>query len=123
MKRRQSLHGRENSRACSRRARIELECLEERTLLSRPLDRRREPVARHPPSVWDISGAGDPTIQGFATDISVNTGRPSRFKIDDRRDAATTSTSTAWATTAGTAPARSRRSPVGRRLPQVQPPA
>ncbi len=28
----------------------------------------------NPSSEWDITGAGDPTIQGFATDISVNTG-------------------------------------------------
>jgi hypothetical protein len=30
---------------------------------------------------WDISGAGDPTIQGFATDISVNTGDTVTFKV------------------------------------------
>ena len=30
---------------------------------------------------WDISGAGDPTIQGFATDISVNTGGTVSFKV------------------------------------------
>src|SRR3954463_3466857 len=30
---------------------------------------------------WDISGAGDPSIQGFATDISVNTGATVSFKI------------------------------------------
>ena len=30
---------------------------------------------------WDVSGAGDPTIQGFATDISVNTGETVNFKI------------------------------------------
>lgn len=36
------------------------------------------------PSVWDIpSGdAGDPSIQGFATDISVNKGQTARFKIN-----------------------------------------
>ena len=34
------------------------------------------------PAVWDISGAGDPTIQGFATDISVNAGQRVDFKID-----------------------------------------
>jgi len=27
-----------------------------------------------PQSQWDISGAGDPSIQGFATDISFNVG-------------------------------------------------
>src|SRR6266550_7187273 len=30
---------------------------------------------------WDISGLDDPTIQGFATDISVNTGQTVDFKI------------------------------------------
>ena len=34
------------------------------------------------PDVWDISGAGDPEIQGFATDISVNVGQRIDFKID-----------------------------------------
>src|SRR4051812_12778040 len=29
---------------------------------------------------WDISAAGDPDIQGFATDISVNVGETVRFK-------------------------------------------
>ena len=31
-------------------------------------------------STWDVSGAGDLTIQGFATDISVNKGETVRFK-------------------------------------------
>ena len=30
---------------------------------------------------WDVTGAGDPTIQGFATDISVNTGATVTFKV------------------------------------------
>ncbi|WP_374089793.1 N,N-dimethylformamidase beta subunit family domain-containing protein [Methylomicrobium lacus] len=34
-----------------------------------------------PQSVWDVSGAGDSTIQGFATDISVNKGGTVNFKI------------------------------------------
>jgi hypothetical protein len=34
------------------------------------------------PYVWDITGAGDPSIQGFATDISVNVGQKIDFKID-----------------------------------------
>ena len=33
------------------------------------------------PSVWDISGAGDTTIQGFGTDISVNVGGTIGFKV------------------------------------------
>ncbi|HEX2708262.1 MAG TPA: N,N-dimethylformamidase beta subunit family domain-containing protein, partial [Solirubrobacterales bacterium] len=36
----------------------------------------------NPPSEWDVEGAGDPSIQGFATDISVNHGETVHFKID-----------------------------------------
>jgi len=36
----------------------------------------------NPSSEWDISGAGDTSIQGFATDISVNRGQTARFKIN-----------------------------------------
>jgi N,N-dimethylformamidase beta subunit-like, C-terminal/Domain of unknown function (DUF4082)/Bacterial Ig-like domain/Calx-beta domain/Bacterial Ig domain/Purple acid Phosphatase, N-terminal domain len=35
-----------------------------------------------PASEWDVSGAGDPAIQGFATDISVARGDTVRFKVD-----------------------------------------
>ena len=31
---------------------------------------------------WDVAGAGDPTIQGFTTDISANLGDTVQFKID-----------------------------------------
>ncbi len=34
-----------------------------------------------PASVWDIDGSGDSSIQGFATDISVNVGQRIDFKI------------------------------------------
>ncbi|MEQ1832053.1 MAG: N,N-dimethylformamidase beta subunit family domain-containing protein, partial [Candidatus Eisenbacteria bacterium] len=34
-----------------------------------------------PAATWDITGAGDPSIQGFATDISVNRGGTITFKI------------------------------------------
>ena len=33
------------------------------------------------PEIWDISGAGDDSIQGFATQISVNRGEQIDFKI------------------------------------------
>jgi len=33
------------------------------------------------PSEWDISGAGDSSIQGFATEISVNQGQAVHFKV------------------------------------------
>jgi hypothetical protein len=35
-----------------------------------------------PQSVWSVGGAGDPGIQGFATDISVDVGGTISFKID-----------------------------------------
>ena len=34
------------------------------------------------PSEWEVQGAGDSSVQGFATDISVNRGDTVRFKID-----------------------------------------
>lgn len=34
------------------------------------------------PAVWDVDGAGDSSIQGFATDMSVNVGSRIDFKID-----------------------------------------
>src|ERR1700676_1833957 len=36
----------------------------------------------NPSSQWDINGSGDPSIQGFATDISVNQGETVHLKID-----------------------------------------
>src|SRR6516225_7797183 len=35
-----------------------------------------------PPSDWQVSGAGDQTIQGFATSMSVNAGETESFKIN-----------------------------------------
>ena len=35
----------------------------------------------NPKSEWDITGAGDTTIQGFATLMSANKGSPVNFKI------------------------------------------
>jgi hypothetical protein len=34
------------------------------------------------PSEWDVDGAGDPSIQGFATDISAAPGDTVHFKVD-----------------------------------------
>src|SRR5690242_16529841 len=34
-----------------------------------------------PPSDWKINGAGDPSIQGFATTMSVNAGTTVTFKV------------------------------------------
>lgn len=41
------------------------------------------------PSVWDINGSGDDTIQGFSTDISVNVGGTVGFKINTNAKAYT----------------------------------
>jgi hypothetical protein len=38
-------------------------------------------LAGNPASEWDIADAGDSSIQGFATDISVNLGETARFKV------------------------------------------
>jgi hypothetical protein len=38
--------------------------------------------AGDPESLWDVSGAGDSTIQGFAADFSAIPGQTVRFKID-----------------------------------------
>src|SRR6266581_1579632 len=39
-------------------------------------------LAGDPPSDWQVSGAGDSTIQGFATSMSVNVGQTESFKIN-----------------------------------------
>ena len=36
----------------------------------------------NPPEEWDINAAGDPAIQGFSTDVSVNLGETIYFKIE-----------------------------------------
>jgi hypothetical protein len=36
-----------------------------------------------PPSQWQITGDGNPSLQGFTTDISVNHGQTVNFKIND----------------------------------------
>lgn len=35
-----------------------------------------------PQRVWDVKGSGDPTIQGFTTDMSVDRGQAVHFKVD-----------------------------------------
>jgi hypothetical protein len=43
----------------------------------------------NPSSDWDVDGAGDSTIQGFATDISVNQGGTISFKVNTNAKAYT----------------------------------
>ena len=42
-----------------------------------------------PSSQWSVNGSGDPTIQGFATDMSVNAGQTINFKINTTASAYT----------------------------------
>ena len=35
-----------------------------------------------PPTEWEMSGAGDASIQGFAIETSVDQGEPVMFKVD-----------------------------------------
>ena len=74
---------RSGGRARSRRICPNLEPLEERALLAGLTIAQENQLTGTPQSVWDISGAGDSTIQGFATDISVNQGQTVSFKIND----------------------------------------
>ena len=63
----------------------------------------------NPASEWDISGAGSNSIQGYATDISVDQGQTVRFKIDIPMRRHIESTSIAWGITAATGLARLRQ--------------
>jgi hypothetical protein len=45
-------------------------------------DGLREQSARNLPSESDIIGSGDPSLQGFTTDISVDQSQTIRFKIN-----------------------------------------
>ena len=54
-----------------------LESLENRTLLTSLTIAQENQLPGTPESVWDLSspGIGDPKIQGFATNMSVNVGQ------------------------------------------------
>ena len=42
---------------------------------------RENALPGDPPTEWDVNGWGDPTIQGFGHDISINPGETIFFKI------------------------------------------
>ena len=70
--------------APSRRRRCVAEALEPRTLLAALTIAQENALPGTSPSVWDvINRAGDSTLQGFPTDISVNQGQTVQFKITD----------------------------------------
>ena len=55
--------------------------LTEGSCASLPMQSSRKTQAGKSTAEWDINGAGDPSIEGFATDISYNIGETARFKI------------------------------------------
>ena len=65
-----------------RRAQLRVDGLEERVVPANAIVTENL-LAGTPQSNWDIGGNGDPAIQGFATDISVNHGQTVNFKIKD----------------------------------------
>src|SRR4051794_21665134 len=60
-----------------------LELLEGRILLAVNAVVAENLLPGTPASQWQVSGAGDATIQGFTTDISVDHGQTVSFKIND----------------------------------------
>jgi methionine-rich copper-binding protein CopC len=75
------------NRRGSRKFRQFVESLECRQLLSvNPIVAENQ-LPGTPQSVWGVQGAGDATIQGYATDISVNQGQTVSFKINDTASA------------------------------------
>src|SRR5947209_1309984 len=67
----------------ARRQRALLEALESRWLLATNPIVTENQLPGTPQSTWDVSGAGDSTLQGFATDISTNAGGTVSFKVTD----------------------------------------
>ncbi len=65
------------------RGRFRFEGLEDRTLLAGNPIVDENLLPGNPASEWDIGGAGDTTLQGFATEMSVNRGQTLSFKIND----------------------------------------
>ena len=72
-------------------------------------------------SEWDITGAGDPGIQGFATDISVNPGETVDFKVDTTSQRLPPRHLPPGLLRRASARARSRPSTPSVALPQTQP--
>src|SRR6476661_8617539 len=77
---------RKRKRPRQRERRVFLEPLEGRILLANQIVVENQ-LPGAPQSVWGVVGAGDPTLQGFATDISVDHGQSVDFKINDSTSA------------------------------------
>lgn len=64
-------------------SKLSVESLEDRVVFSvNPIIAENQ-LPGTPESVWDVPGAGDPTIQGYAAEISVDVGQTVNFKIND----------------------------------------
>ena len=63
-----------------------VETLEDRMLLANAIVTENQ-LPGTPESVWGVSGTGDSSLQGFATDISVDQGQTISFKIHDATSA------------------------------------
>jgi methionine-rich copper-binding protein CopC len=74
---------RHQRRILHRSASATIEQLERRTLLAALTIAQENQLPGNPQSEWGIGGSGDPSLQGFATDISVDQGQPIQFKITD----------------------------------------
>ena len=61
-----------------------VERLEGRALLAKLTIAQENALPGSPPSVWDVSTAGNPDLEGFATKMSVNVGQTESFKINDK---------------------------------------
>jgi fibronectin type 3 domain-containing protein len=70
-----------------RLVRLEVERLEDRNLLSNAIVTENQ-LPGTPESTWQVTGAGDASILGFATNVSVNHGQTVSFKVDDYARAA-----------------------------------
>jgi hypothetical protein len=66
---------------------LSLEMLEARILLAVNAIVAENQLPGTPDTVWNVDGAGDSSIQGFATDISVDQGQTVSFKIKDTNTA------------------------------------
>ena len=66
----------------------QIEALEQRTFFSSNPIVAENLLPGTPPSQWQVTGNGDLSLQGFATDISVQRGQPVQFKISDTTNAA-----------------------------------
>ena len=89
MTRRNTRRGGRNIRGI--RTRLEgaiCEALEKRRLLAGLTIAQENALPGTPASQWDVGGVGDTTIQGYATDISINQGQTVKFKINDTQSAA-----------------------------------